>query len=86
MFKKTRETAQGETEEVDSLRLALDERLAGIQAVRDGNMEVYFLTGPPDREAIEVNVSNADEVEVKLRLAFSGRYPDLTESQTSVRE
>jgi hypothetical protein len=40
-------------------------------------MDYYFLTGPPDREPIIVTVQNVDEVEAKLRLAFSERYPDL---------
>jgi CobQ-like glutamine amidotransferase family enzyme len=75
MFKKSPEQGGVET---DSLRLAIDERLTGIQAVREGNMDVYFLTGPPDREPIVVTTQNADEVEAKLREAFSERYPDLS--------
>jgi hypothetical protein len=75
-------TSDGSQEELkDSIRLAVDERLAGIQAVRDGIMDVYFLTGPPDREPVQVRASNADEVEAKLRAAFSGRYPDLIEQE-----
>jgi CobQ-like glutamine amidotransferase family enzyme len=64
-------------EQKDSLRLAVDERLAGIQAVKEGDMDVYFLTGPPDRELIVVTSENANEVEEKLRQAFSERFPDL---------
>jgi hypothetical protein len=65
---------------VDPVRRMVDEQLAAMQAVREGEMTVFFLI--PDDETfkpVKVDSSNVDEEEAKYRVVFGGRYPDLLE-------
>jgi hypothetical protein len=69
---ETREGMQG----VDKLRLAVEESLAGIAAVREGTLDTFPILGPEDR-AIMVTSETADEIEDSIRESVAERYPDL---------